>query len=192
LREAVYLLENSEGVRPYVLEWFNQVFLTAFNEKTEPSTKNNIEEESISLTTRELVAATNEIQKRMYSTQQMYENYIVPLINAGYIDRMPSNLDKRSYVFYPVLNSKQKILFDINNTNNISQDNIVRIKDPITFPTREYLISKVNEVLEYSYQVNDLTRVEDHEGKEISVEELVARYYRNPEDYFGSISDNTK
>jgi hypothetical protein len=192
LREAVYLLENSEGVRPYVLEWFNQVFLTAFNEKTEPSTKNNIEEESISLTTRELVDATDRIKKRKFSTQQMYENYVVPLLNAGYIDRMPSTLDKRSYVFYPVLNAKQKRLFDIDSPNNILQKKIIEVGDYAIFPDRGYLISKIDEVLGYSYQTNDLTRIEDHEGKEITKEELVDKYYKSPEDYFGSLSDNSK
>jgi hypothetical protein len=35
----ICILDLTFYVRPYVLEWFNQVFLTAFNEKTEPSTK---------------------------------------------------------------------------------------------------------------------------------------------------------
>jgi hypothetical protein len=187
LVESVYLMEIGDGVRPYHAQWFNEIFLAAFNEKAEPSSKNGIEEESISLTTRELVAATNEIQKRMYSTQQIYENYIVPLINAGYIDRMPSNLDKRSYVFYPVMNAKQKILLEVNNPNNFAHDKKIQVADFAIFPSREYLISKIKEVLRYSYQSNDLTRIEDHEGKEVSVEELVDRYFSNPEDCFESL-----
>lgn len=185
LKEAVYLLENSEGVRPYVLEWFNQVFLTAFNEKTEPSTKNGLEEDSISLTTRELVATTDTIHKRKFSTQQMYENYVVPLLNAGYIDKMPSNLDKRAYVFYPVMNTKQKRIFDANGSNNITQEMVIEIGDYAVYPSREYLISKIDQVLNYSYQTNDLTRIEDHQGKEVTRDELVDRYYKNPQDYFG-------
>jgi integrase len=36
-----------------------------------------------------------------FSTQQMYENYIVPLINAGYIDRVDSKIDRKAYIFSP-------------------------------------------------------------------------------------------
>jgi hypothetical protein len=33
LQEAVYLMEYSNGVRPYILEWYNEVFLIEFNDK---------------------------------------------------------------------------------------------------------------------------------------------------------------
>ncbi len=32
LQESIYLMEYSNGVRPYVLEWYNEVFLNRFNE----------------------------------------------------------------------------------------------------------------------------------------------------------------
>jgi hypothetical protein len=136
------------------------------------------------LTTRELVHATERIKGRKLSTQQIYENYILPLINADYIDRTDSKIDKRSYIFFPVLNVKQKKLFDIDVPNSLSQNRLVPIIDSTIFPTKQYLISKIEEVLRYSYQTNVLTKIEDHEGKEISVEELVDRYYKNPEKYF--------
>ena len=49
------------------------------------------------------------------------KTYIIPLVNAGYIDNMENKKDKRSYIFLPVLNAKQKKLFDSNETNNFSQ-----------------------------------------------------------------------
>jgi hypothetical protein len=104
---------------------------------------------------------------------------------------MPSNLDKRSYVLYPVMNAKQKILFDVNNPNNFAHDKKIQVVDFAIFPSREYLISKINEVLRYSYQSNDLTRIEDHEGKEVNVEELVDRYFSNPEDCFESLNSKS-
>jgi len=80
--ESVYLIEYSNGVRPYILEWFNEVFLVAFNEKTMPNTKfndNSVSEEIIALTTAELVKATEQIRGYKFSTQQMLENYIYQL-----------------------------------------------------------------------------------------------------------------
>jgi hypothetical protein len=74
---------------------------------------------------------------------QLYENYIVPLVNAGYIDKVENKKDRRSYLFYPVLNVKQKKLFDVTESNNFSQRKIVSIVDSTIFLDRNYLISKI-------------------------------------------------
>lgn len=100
LQESVYLMEYSNGVRPYVLEWYNEVFLVEFNDRRN-STRND-GADGIGLTTKDLVDATFRVKGRKFSTQQVYENYIVSLINAGYIDKIENKKDKRSYLFYPV------------------------------------------------------------------------------------------
>jgi hypothetical protein len=159
----------------------------AFNEKTTPNTKSNdesISEEIIALTTAELVKATERIRGRKFSTQQIYENYTLPLINAGYIDRTDSKIDGRSCIYFPVLNTKQRKLFDSAQTNNLSQNKLISITDSTLFPNRNYLISKIHEVLRYSSDKGIIIKLEDHEGNEITVEELVDRYYKDPERYF--------
>jgi hypothetical protein len=193
LRESVYLMEYSNGVRPYILEWFNEVFLAAFKEKTIPNTKFNddsVPEEITALTTAELVKATERIRGHKFSTQQMLENYIVPLINAGYIDKADSKIDRRSYIFFPVTNTKQRKLFDSDETNNLSQNKLISITDSTSFPNRNYLISRIEGVLRYSSDKGIIIKLEDHEGNEITVEELVDRYYKDPEKYFDSKRNN--
>jgi len=108
MKKKSNLMEYSDGVRPYILEWLNEVFLIEYNDKQ--YTDNSDETDGIGLTTKELVNATLRIKGSKFSTQQIYENYLVPLINAGYIDRVDNKKDKRSYLFYPVLNVKQKII----------------------------------------------------------------------------------
>ncbi len=187
LTESIYLMEYSNGIRPYILEWFNDVFLVTVNGKTTPSAKSNddsISEEIIALTTAELVKATEQIRGKKFSVKQMYENYIVPLINAGYIDRVNSKTDHRSYIYFPVLNAKQRKLFDSEQTNNLSQNKLVPITDPTLFPNRNYLISKIQGVLRYSSDAGIIIKLEDHDGNEITVEELVDRYHKEPENYF--------
>jgi hypothetical protein len=187
LRESIYLMEYSNGIRPYILEWFNDIFLVAFNEKTKPNSKPNdasVPEEIIALTTAELVEATEQIRGNKFSVKQMYENYIVPLINAGYIDRANSKIDHRSYIYFPELNAKQRKLFDSDQTNNLSQNTLIAITYSTLFPNRNYLISKIQEVLRYSSDTDIIIKLEDHEGNEISVQELVDRYYKDPEKYF--------
>jgi hypothetical protein len=186
LQESIYLMEYSNGVRPYILEWFNEVFLVEYNNRTEPNSKRDISEEIIGLSTKELVDATERIKGHKFATQYLYEHYIIPLINAGYIDKSESKIDRRSYIFFPVLNTKQKKLFENEEPNNSSQNKLIPIEDSTLFPNKEYLICKIQQVLGYSYDmgINIKIKLEDPDGNEIIVEELVERYYKNPENYF--------
>jgi hypothetical protein len=123
------------------LEWYNDVFLVEFNDKQEKNTGHN-EETITGITTRELVNSTFRIKGHKYSTKQIYENYLVPLINAGYIDKIENRNDKRSYQFYTVLNVKQRKLFDMSESTNFSQHKMVHAVNSTMFPNGNYLISK--------------------------------------------------
>jgi hypothetical protein len=83
--------------------------LIEFNDKRDRNKNSgNNDETIIGATTRELVDSTFRLKGRKFSTQQIYENYIISLVNAGYIDKVENKKDKRSYLFYPVLNVKTK------------------------------------------------------------------------------------
>ena len=164
LRESIYLMEYSNGVRPYVLEWYNEVCLEGYNDKIK-SNSDNVEQEKIGLTSRELVNATFRIKGRKLSLKHILENYIEPLINAGYIDKVENKEDRRSYLFYPVLNIKQKKLFDATQSNNLSQEKASCLVDSTIFPDKNYLISKIQGVLRYSSERHKITKLENHEGK---------------------------
>lgn len=56
--------------------------------------------------------------------------------------------------------------------------------DPKLFPHKEYIISQIHRVLKYSETDSGSVTIQNHEGKEITVEELVNKYYDNPTDYF--------
>ncbi|HXW12848.1 MAG TPA: hypothetical protein VD694_08815 [Nitrososphaeraceae archaeon] len=55
LRETMHLMEYANGVRPYILEWYNDVFLEAYNSKTTEDSKFNSKGE---LLTEKVIAAT--------------------------------------------------------------------------------------------------------------------------------------
>jgi hypothetical protein len=118
LKESMFLMEYSNGVRPYILEWYNDVFLPTFQKKTEPDIKGDKMESRIALTSEQLRDATYEIQQKKCSTKQILENFINPLVNQAYIEKTDSEMDKRSNIYYPVLNVKQKKLFDKGQSNN--------------------------------------------------------------------------
>ena len=41
LKEAAYLMEYADGVRPYILMWYHQVFLPTYNAKDKPDFRVN-------------------------------------------------------------------------------------------------------------------------------------------------------
>ena len=61
--------------------------------------------------------------------------------------------------------------------NNLSQQNAIGIVDSTILPDRNYLISKISGVQQYSSQIHKITKLENHEGKDITAEELVDQYY---------------
>jgi hypothetical protein len=79
---------------------------------------------------------------------------------------------------------KNSVLVYSDNYTNFSQPGRLRVKDPTTFPNKEYLISKIKGVLKCCKDDGPKTTICSHEGKELSIEELVEQYYQSPEDYF--------
>ena len=60
LQKASYLMEYSDGVRPYILEWYFEVLLKSFEEKTEPDLKVNskgeeLKEDRLALTSQDII-----------------------------------------------------------------------------------------------------------------------------------------
>ena len=183
LQEATFLMEYADGIRPYILEWYYDIFLKAYNAKKEPDSKVNgmdqiATEKRTALTTEQLAEKTKEVYKQTYTTKQILENFVKPLINQGYIDKTESDLDRRAKIYYPVIVTKYRKLFESEQSNNFSQERKISITDPTLYPDKEYLISKIQHVLRYSADKDLLITIKSNEDKEITVEELVDRYYK--------------
>lgn len=196
LKESIYLMEYSNGVRPYVLEWYYEVFLPTYNMREGPAHKTKkirkdeeetVYESRIAVTTTELIVATKEKKDKSYTSNQLLQTFIYPLMNQGYIDSIESDLDRRAHIYFPVVtiaDSKNIILYRNVKDNNFLQPGKLWIRDFTTFPSKPYLISKIQGVIKYYYEEGISVTLCDHEDKEISIEELVEQYYQKPEDYF--------
>ena len=99
LKEALSLMDYNNGVRSYVLEWYNDVFLKVYNDKVEPDTKNGKTEDRIAVTTRELIDKTLETKSKSLSSKQILESHIYPLINCNYISTVDSQIDHRTKIY---------------------------------------------------------------------------------------------
>ncbi len=197
LRESVSFIESADGLRSYVRDWYHDVFLDAYNAKTEPDSKTDskgqlcLKEKMVALTTEQLAEATYQKQSKKFSTKQILESFIYPLLNQGYIDNTNSDLDKRGKIYYPVISSsKNRNLFDLDQSNNFSQEKRISVVNTSLYPNKEYLISKIRYVLKYSSEKEyyRVKKIVGRENMEISIEELVDAHYKNPENYFEALA----
>ena len=99
LKEVLYMIQYSSGLRPFIAEWFDNVLLFLYDYKTEPDSKvdsrgNNLTEDIKALTIRELREATFWIQGKRLTANQIRKGYLEPLMNEAYIDKQTSNLNK--------------------------------------------------------------------------------------------------
>jgi hypothetical protein len=187
----MFLMEyaGADGVRPYVLEWHQDVFLEAYNEKHEQpdckivikgTGKNEYEttvcENVVALTTEQLIEATSQTYKRAYTKQQIRENFIYPLMNQGYIDNTDSELDKRNKIYYPVIalegsskdkDKKNARLQGINKSCNLFHQSKIYVENLTLYPDKQYITSRVQTLLRYTIQTPLFKEIKivDHNGE---------------------------
>ena len=183
LKEAISLMDYNNGVRSYVLEWHNEVFLKAYNNKTDPDSKNGKTEDRLALTTKELIEKTLEFTGKSLSSKQMLENHIYPLLNCNLISSSDSQIDHRAKIYYPVREKKNNNLFENMQKNKLLQNYKIILHNSTIYPSKEYMISKIEEIMKYSSEYKSFI-LEDEDGAKQSIEKIVNRYYGNPHDYF--------
>jgi hypothetical protein len=182
-KEAMSLMDYNNGVRSYVLEWYNEVFLKAYNNKSDPDSKNGKTEDRLALTTKELIEKTLEFTNKSLSSKQILENYIYPLLNCNLISSGDSQIDHRAKIYYPVKEKKNNNLFENIQKNKISQNYKIILHNSTIYPSQDYMMSEIEEIVKYSSEYKSFI-LEDEDGTKQSVEEIVNRYYANPHEFF--------
>jgi hypothetical protein len=67
--------------------------------------------------------------------------------------------------------------------NNLLQSAKIQVKDSTKYPEKAYIKCQIEQVIGY-YSMTGPLQVLDHSGKEITIDELVDRYYANPDSCF--------
>ncbi|MGB8033299.1 MAG: hypothetical protein WCF03_05705, partial [Nitrososphaeraceae archaeon] len=108
LHEVLHITQNISGIPPYKLKIFKDVFLPLYKSKECPD--KNIkgsgkeeEEKIIAVTTKELCDYYKKQTGKIITTNNMKQNYLNEFINNGLIDEADSVLDKRSKIYYPLI-----------------------------------------------------------------------------------------
>lgn len=176
LKEALFLMQYSNGVRPYIVEWFNDVLLFTHNGKSGPdsrikwvgSKEQTIYETRIGVTSQELADATMRIKGKKLSAKQIRESHLFTLINEGYVDSVPSELDKRADIYFPVIEDK------IGDTAVLTQS--------LTFDPQIDIRGSILALMDI-----------DSEKAVLNSENIdqLMEYYKDPENYFGKKKPET-
>ena len=163
LKETLFLMQYANGVRPYILEWYYDVFLPTFNAKTAVDFKerdtHSIREGRIALTTQQLSDATFEIKKKKLSSRQIRETYLNQLINEGYVDSEKSELNRSTDIYFPVITGRR----------GEEENTYISVQSP-DFPTQIHIRSERGE---------DILEINN-----IDIDKIVETYYSKPEEVF--------
>lgn len=169
--ESLSLLNNNVGgVRPYVLDWYDNVFLNLYDSKSDPNSKDKngekITEQRKGVTTTELIEKSHEVLNKPYTTKQILNEFIYPLYNLGYIDSIKSEIDKRAYIYFPAIKStgdvggslmsKYSNLFLSDRKNKLFEDDTGNNVNIITIDDKTQIIFKINEIQRYYSENNHL------------------------------------
>ena len=191
LQNTNSLMKYSDGLRPHILEWYYDILLKAFNEKTEPNSIKNKEgniieqEKRIGLSSQDIIKKHKEQHNETLSSGQLLDSYIYPLLNRGYIDREKSDSDRRGYIYFPIITSRKYInLFENEKSDNLSQQKEKIIVNSTTFISKEHIISKIRPYLRYYSDNGFYTKIKNNLDEEITLEELVEHYFGNIDAYF--------
>ena len=128
LREVLAITQNYDGLPKFKAEFFNDIFLPCYETKTERDVKYNDkgdkiirEEDRIAVTTKELCDYFKAIKDKPISSDNLKHTYLNQLINEGIIDYLPSKIDSRQNIYFPLDTNKISITSIINPIDNLSQ-----------------------------------------------------------------------
>jgi hypothetical protein len=195
LKETLLLIEvAASGVRPYIVNWFNDVFVPAFkdlgghiNELRNDHGFLLSRERCAGVTTEQLAKKTKKVYGGLKpSSGDVLTKYLYPLINQGIVDKVPSEIDKRSNLYYPVeATTGGSSIFAL-----FQDPDDIRLKaaSPSAYPTKNLIEDSIRCWLEYYYKGgagNETKyRLIDVDGKDITPTELAEKYFSSPEACF--------
>lgn len=187
LKEAIYLMAYTSGVRPNLLEWLNDVFVKAYGLKTDVDRKTVggvlvAEEDVIALTAEELIKATKDKTGETLTAKQLWEKYLRPLMTAGYIDSKQSSINRRNHIYWwtgitPNDSNNGSIIVDAVLDHKTMNDD-----DAAGNETGKSTLKICSEYIQKVVQLSSddcvFCDIYSHEGNKITVDELVEKYYR--------------
>ena len=180
LKDALEMMKTASlTIRPYQQEWYNTVFLPAFEELgPDPNIKTTeyetIVENVVGITTKQLVDKMKQ-QGNEVSNDAIYENYLRPLTKQGVINSVRSIINGKENLYYPV------------NSENETGASVLPLTDDCrlvlnkSFDEKNVLEGSFRTIIERRSNGGGVNKYKiiDIDGSEISLTDLLERYFFN-------------
>ncbi|MER5175169.1 MAG: hypothetical protein ABJB76_05850 [Candidatus Nitrosocosmicus sp.] len=103
LAEVLYLTQDLNGIPPYKMQFFKNVFIPLFKSKNKPDEKEDKKEEQIALTSKELSEYYKSQQGKTMTESNIRKTYLAELLQNGLVDEANSVIDGRYKIYYPLV-----------------------------------------------------------------------------------------
>jgi hypothetical protein len=154
-----------------------------------------LKEKRVGLTVEQLSIKTKEIMGGPKpGSEELREKYLYPLINQGLIDKVRSELNNKQNVYFPVEEEEQQERFEGNSpiSDHGTESNTLKliVKDSSIYPDKTFLkeqfriLSKYNAEDPASFEKNISYKIIDTDGTDMTVDQLIDRYFTNPQECF--------
>jgi hypothetical protein len=200
LKETLYLMQvAASGIKPYLSRWYNERFVPAFEEldskPNEDISENGIviaKEKHVGLTTEQLANKIKQLDGYKPSSKELLEKYLYPLCNQGILDSVKSEINGKYNIYFPVEEGNLYSIFDDTSSSASASGNLkLKVSQHERFPSNNFLkeqfrilsrrSSNDGGVFEKNFSCYKLL---DVDGSEITVDQIIDKYYNNAEECF--------
>ena len=206
LKETLNLMKvGASGVRPYLVSWYNKVFVTAIKDLDDKPNEDKNENSGTfyckgKACWRNYRTASGRKTKQVFggtkpSSKELRDKYLYPLINQGVIDQVPSELDRRGNIYLHVEEGNLFSMFGDSTIANVANPKL-KVPSPDVFPSKNFLKEQFRISLEknadegvFSEKNFSCYRLVDINGTEITLDQLLDKYFNNPDECFVKTED---
>ena len=164
LKEVLSITQNFDGIPKYKIEFFNEIFYTLYETKTEPDSNidNSKTEEIKAVTSKQVCEFFKDKKGKPISTDSLKKTYLNQLINEGLIDHTPSNIDRRQDIYYPLISP----ISNLNQFDNYSQHKSTLYENIIQNTSEEWIFCAIMRLLRYRIDQTNSSLFDYIEDKE--------------------------
>lgn len=198
LKDAFSLMETGgSNIRPYLVAMYNEVIFPLYSEMGGP--RKDIDEygnvmlveKYQGLRAQEIIEGAKEKLHFTISSKAIHYKYLIPMAELGLINWAKSEISGSEKIYYPSDPDSPKVhsLFP-------NGDLRLEITDLALYPWKENLEEsygfRSKQLLEGrgKKNISEIYKLEDYEGNEITISELIDKYLSNPELCFKTGSSN--
>jgi hypothetical protein len=197
------------GVPSHKVKFLKEIFIPLIGSKTEPDSKNDKEEKIIAVTTKELCDFYKKTTGKGIATDNLKKNYLDELLVNDVIGKAESEIDKRQYIYYALIeadedeeSSKENQAAKITKLSNGDIfDNFLHVprlklsRDYKEVP-EDWLILQILSLAKYRMDLHrsegciadflnqsEELRFLDKDGNRLSIRQFILKYESNPAIY---------